>query len=141
MMQPVAKMSRPFLGGMVAQESVASSPSAMVDRVEPEMDASRRGDSSTKLDSTLESLVAHVEKKAKLPKEISQHVTDGKVLLQVWLINTKPETLAKLKELGFEMVAQPQTGRLVIGKLSVEQLKALTELSVVRYITLQAGAA
>jgi hypothetical protein len=76
-----------------------------------------------------------------LPEEVAKHVTDGKVLLQVWLINTKPETLAKLKELGFEMVAQPQTGRLVIGKLYVEQLKALTELSVVRYITLQGGVA
>ncbi len=141
LMQPAAKMSRSFLGGMVAQESVASSPPAMVDRVEPERDASRRGDSSTKLDSTLESLVAHVEKKAMLPERVAKHVTDGKVLLQVWLINTKPETLAKLKELGFEMVAQPKTGRLVIGKLSVEQLKALTELSVVRYITLQGGVA
>ncbi len=61
LMQPAAKMSRSFLGGMVAQESVASSPPAKVDRVEPERDDSRRGDSSGKMDSTLESLVGHVK--------------------------------------------------------------------------------
>ncbi len=95
---------------MVAQESVASSPPAMVDRVEPEKDDSRRGDSSSKMDSSLESLVEHVEKKTTLSQDVAQHVTDGKVLLQVWLTDTNPEALEKLKELGFEVVAQPKTG-------------------------------
>lgn len=141
LMQPAAKMSRSFHRGMIAQESVASSPPAMVDRVEPERDASRRRDSSTKLDSTLELLVAHVEKKATLSETVAKHVTDGKVLLQVWLIDINSETLEKLKEFGFEVVAQPKTGNLVIGRLSVEKLEAFSKLSVVRYITLQRVAA
>ncbi len=137
MMQPTAKMSRSFLGGKVARESVASSPPAMVDRVEPERDDSRLGDSSGKMDSTLQSLVEHVEKKSTLSQDMAQHVTDGKVLLQVWLKDNNPETLEKLKELGFEVVAQPKTGNLVIGRLSVEKLDAFSKLSEVRYLTLQ----
>ena len=137
MMQPIAKMSRSFLGGIVAQESVASSPPAMVDRVEPERDDSRRGNSSSKMDSTLQLLVEHVEKKSTLAQDIAKHVTDGKVLLQVWLTHTNSETLEKLKEIGFELVAQPKTGNLVIGRLSVGKLKAFSKLSVVRYVMLQ----
>ncbi|MCA9454839.1 MAG: hypothetical protein KC584_19745, partial [Nitrospira sp.] len=141
MMQPIAKMSRSFLGGKVARESVASSPPTMVDRMEPERDDSRLGDSSGKMDSTLESLVEHVEKAIALPNNLARHVTDGKVLLQVWLTDTNPETLEKLKELGFEVVTQPKTGTLVIGRLSVEKLKAFSKLSVVRYVTLQRASA
>jgi Ca-activated chloride channel homolog len=136
-MQPAAKTSRSFLEGKVARESVATSPQALVDRVEPEKDDSRRGDSSGKMDSTLESLVEHVEKAIVLPQDVAQHVTEGKVLLQVWLTDTNPETLEKLKEIGFELVAQPRTGNLVIGRLSVGKLKAFSKLSVVRYVTLQ----
>lgn len=137
MMQPIAKMSRSILGGKIARESVASSPPAMVDRVEPEKDDSRRGDSSSKMDSSLESLVEHVERTITLPQDVAQHVTDGKVLLQVWLTDTNPEALEKLKELGFEVVTHPKTGNLVIGRLFVEKLKAFSKLSVVRYVTLQ----
>ncbi|HSF10575.1 MAG TPA: VIT and VWA domain-containing protein, partial [Nitrospirales bacterium] len=137
LMQPAAKMSRSFLGGKVARESVASSPQTMVDRVEPERDDTRRGDYSSKMDSTLESLVEHVEKTIVLPQDVAQYVTDGKVLLQVWLKDTNPETLEHLKKIGFELMAQPKTGRLIIGKLAFEKLKALAELSMVRYITVQ----
>lgn len=137
MMQPIAKMSGSFLGGIVAQESVASSPPAMMDRVEPERDNSRRGALSSKMDSILQLLVEHVEKKSTLAQDIAKHVTDGKVLLQVWLTVTNPATLEKLKELGFEVVAQPKTGTFVIGRLSVEKMKAFLKLSVVRYVTFQ----
>ncbi|WP_447964625.1 VIT domain-containing protein [Nitrospira sp. Ecomares 2.1] len=137
LMQSPATMSRSFLRGKVAGESVASSPPAMMDRVERERDDSRRRDSSDKMDSTLQSLVEHVEKKFTLAQDVAQHVTDGKILLQVWLTDTNPETLEKLKELDFEVVAQPKTGTLVIGRLSVEKLDAFSKLSVVQYITLQ----
>lgn len=139
MMQSAAKMRRSFLGGKVAQETLAQSAPGMVDRVEPERDSIWRKDSAAKLDSSLESLVEHLENKTTLSEDVAQHVIDGKVLLQVWLTDTKPETLEKLKELGFEVVAQPKTGQLVIGRLSVEKLKAFSKLSTVRYITLQRG--
>jgi Ca-activated chloride channel family protein len=139
--QPSANMSRSFLGGVVAQEALAQSAPPMGDRAESEGDVSLHEDAFPKLDSKLQSIVAHVEKKATLPREFAQYVTDGKVLIQVYLTDTTTETLAKLKESGFAVVAQPKTGYLVIGRLPVEQLEALTKLSVVRYITLQRTAA
>ncbi len=130
-----------FLGGVVAQESFAPSAPAMGDRAETESGSSWRKDSVGKLDSTLELLVEHVKNKGQLPQDVTQFVTNGQVLIQVWLMDTTTETLAKLKESGFAVVAQPKTGYLVIGRLPVEQLEALTKLSVVRYITLQRTAA
>jgi Ca-activated chloride channel family protein len=135
MRQPAANMSRSFLGGIVAQESFAPSAPAMVDRAESESGSTWRKDSVGKLDSTLELLVEHAKNKGQLPQDVTQFVTNGQVLIQVWLTDTTTETLAKLKESGFIVVAQPKTGYLVIGRLPVEQLEALTKLPVVRYIT------
>jgi Ca-activated chloride channel family protein len=137
MIQPAAKMSRSFLGGKMSQEVLAPSAPAMVDRVEPESDVPLREDSALKLDSTLQAMMVHMKKKTILPEEVAQTVTDGKVCVQVWLTDTKPETLEKLKKLGFVMVVQPKAGHLVIGRLPVNQLEALAKLSVVRYVTLQ----
>ncbi|MDH5587552.1 MAG: hypothetical protein OEZ05_13085 [Nitrospirota bacterium] len=71
----------------------------------------------------------------------SAKVQDGKILVQVWLADTKEEVLSQLKKLGFKSFAQPKSGHLVIGYIPVEQLEALAKLSVVRYVTLQPAAA
>lgn len=57
---------------------------------------------------------------------------DGKVMVQVWLADTKKETMSQLKKLGFQSVAQPKSGYLVIGYISVEQLETLAKVSIVR---------
>ena len=71
----------------------------------------------------------------------SSLIHDGKVIVQVWLADTKEETLSQLKKLGFKSVAQPKSGHLVIGYIPVEQLEALAKLSIVRYVALQPAAA
>nr|HQU29838.1 VWA domain-containing protein [Nitrospirales bacterium] len=60
-MQPAAKLSRSFLGGVAAQESVVSSPPALVDRAEPERDEAFRTDPSTKMDPRLASIQEQIE--------------------------------------------------------------------------------
>ena len=45
--------------------------------------------------------------------------------------------LAQLKALGFELVLDPKTAKLVIGRLPVEKLEALAKLAVVRYVAPQ----
>ena len=67
-------------------------------------------------------------------------IQDGKVLIQIWLADTKEETLSQVKELGFTSVAQPKSGHLVIGYIAIEQLESLAKLSIVRYVTLQSAA-
>jgi hypothetical protein len=61
-------------------------------------------------------------------------VRGGKAEVQVWLADKSEATIASLKKLGFEIVLDPKTAKMVIGRVPVEKLAALAELEVVRYI-------
>ena len=139
-MQPAAKMSQRLLGGVAVQEAYSSAP-VMTDRLGGDSSTKNLNEPLSKLDA---SLLAMVDKK-KEGKDFSLDETaklqDGKVMVQVWLADTKEETLSQLKKLGFKSVAQPKSGHLVIGYIPVEQLEALSKLSSVRYITIQPAAA
>ena len=45
--------------------------------------------------------------------------------------------LAQLKALGFELILDPQTTKMVIGRLPIENLEKLAELKAIRYIAPQ----
>jgi hypothetical protein len=139
-MKPAAKMSQRLLGGVVAQETYSSAP-VMADRLEK--DSSRIGlnEPLSKLDASLLAMVDKRKEGKSLTEQESSLIHDGKVMVQVWLADTKEETLSQLKKLGFKSVAQPKSGHLVIGYISVGQLETLAKLSIVRYVTLQPVAA
>jgi hypothetical protein len=104
----------------------------MADRLEGDSSTLSLNEPLSKLDASLLTMVdKKKEGKTFLPDE-SARLQDGKVMVQVWLADTKEETLFKLKELGFKSVAQPKSGHLVIGYVPVEQLEALAKLSIVR---------
>jgi Ca-activated chloride channel homolog len=65
-------------------------------------------------------------------------VRDGKAEVQVWVTDKSNETLAQLKELGFEVVADPKSSKVVIGRLPIQKLEALAKLSFVKYVAPQA---
>jgi len=67
----------------------------------------------------------------------ARFIHSGKAEVQVWLTDKSPEAMAKLKELGFEVVLDPKTSKLVIGRLPIEKLGALSELKFVRYVAPQ----
>jgi hypothetical protein len=67
----------------------------------------------------------------------AKFIRNGKAEIQIWLTDKSEETLAKLKELGFEVVLDPKTAKLVIGRLPIEKLAALAELKSVRYVAPQ----
>jgi Ca-activated chloride channel family protein len=67
----------------------------------------------------------------------AKFVRDGKAEIQIWLNDKSDETMAKLKELGFEIVLDPKSAKLVIGRLPVDKLAALSELKFVRYVAPQ----
>jgi len=46
----------------------------------------------------------------------------------------KPEAIAQRKQLGFEVVLDPKTAKMIIGRLPIEKLAALAELKAVRYV-------
>jgi hypothetical protein len=67
----------------------------------------------------------------------ARFIHNGKAEIQIWLTDKSDETMAKLKELGFEVVLDPKTAKLVIGRLSIDKLAALAELKSVRYVAPQ----
>lgn len=75
--------------------------------------------------------------KAEPAADEARFIHNGKAELQIWLTEKSAETMAKLKELGFEVVLDPKTAKMVIGRLPIEKLAALAELKSVRYVTPQ----
>jgi Ca-activated chloride channel homolog len=67
----------------------------------------------------------------------AKFVRNGKAEVQIWLTDKSDETMAKLKELGFEVVLDPKTAKLVIGRLPIDKLAALVDLKSVRYVAPQ----
>jgi hypothetical protein len=64
-------------------------------------------------------------------------VRDGKAELQIWLTEKSDRTLGLLKQLGVEVILNPTTSKLVIGRVPVEKLEGLVKLNFVRYVAPQ----
>ncbi|MDT4955416.1 MAG: Ca-activated chloride channel [Acidobacteriota bacterium] len=91
-----------------------------------------------KLNPSLVALVDRLkDKNAKPGEDEAKFVHDGKAEIQVWLRDKSAETIAQLKALGFEVVLDPTTSKMVIGRVPIEKLAALAELKFVRYIAPQ----
>jgi hypothetical protein len=71
---------------------------------------------------------------AKPGADEAKFIRNGKAEVQIWLTEKSDETIARLKELGFEVVLDPKTAKLVIGRIPIEKLAALAELKSVRYV-------
>jgi len=67
----------------------------------------------------------------------ARFVKDGKADIQIWLTDKSTANLDQLKQLGFEVVLDPKSSKLLIGRISVEKLEALSKLEFVRYISPQ----
>lgn len=92
----------------------------------------------TKIHPSVLQVIERLKKKDMNPTTAeAQFVRNGKAELQVWLTDKSDEALAKLKELGFEVVLDPKTSKLVIGRLSLDKLEALADLKFVRYVAPQ----
>jgi Ca-activated chloride channel family protein len=88
-----------------------------------------------KLDPSLAAVIERLRKRqsAPLPGE-TQFIRNGKVEVQIWLKDTLPETIARLKTTGAEIVAQPKTGRIVLARIPLDKLVAVADLSIVIYL-------
>jgi hypothetical protein len=87
-----------------------------------------------KLHPALVTVVERLKKKIPIPSaEEITFVREGKAEIQIWLTDKSPENLAKLKEIGFEVILDPKTSKLVIGRLPIEKIEALSALDFVRF--------
>ncbi len=98
----------------------------------------KRRELTMKLQASLLAVADRLRKKdTKAGADEARFIRDGKAEIQIWLTDKSAENLAKLKELGFEVVLDPKSAKLIIGRLSIEKLEALTELKFVRYVAPQ----
>jgi TonB family protein len=95
----------------------------------------RRQESLAKLHPSVLGVVLRLENKATKPNaDEARFVHDGKAELEALLTEKSDAAIESLRKLGFEVVLNPQSSRLVIGRLPVDKLMALAELPVVRSI-------
>jgi hypothetical protein len=96
---------------------------------------------SNELEEKLHRLVFAVVQKLKNKEALSADesglIRDGKAEVQVWLTEKTEETIAQLKELGFEIVNDAKNSKVIFGRLPVEKLEALAKLKAVKYIAPQ----
>jgi hypothetical protein len=121
---------------MVTAESTEAD--AAYVRPKPSPEELRHEQLRTKTHPSILEVIERLKKKDTNPSaEEARFIRNGKAELQIWLTDKSDEALAKLKELGFEVVLDPKTSKLVIGRLPIEKLEALADLRFVRYVAPQ----
>lgn len=95
----------------------------------------KRRDMLAKMSPSIEAVIERLKNNnaQPTPDEI-KFVRNGKAELQIWLTEKSPEVLAQLKQLGFEVVVDPKSAKMIIGRLTIGKLAELAELKSVRYI-------
>ncbi|MDX6306805.1 MAG: Ca-activated chloride channel, partial [Blastocatellia bacterium] len=120
----------PATAVMVADEAIAIDGTR---NLSPE--EKKRADLQSKFHPTVLAVIDRLkDPKAKPGPDEVKFVRNGKAEVQIWLNDKSEETMAKLKEMGFEIVLDPKTAKMVIGRLPIEKLAALADLKFVRYV-------
>jgi Ca-activated chloride channel family protein len=121
--------------GKLPAADIVSQPDDVL-RVSPE--EQRQQQLQAKLHPSLFALVQRLNKKDAQPgADEAEFVREGKAELQIWLTDKSPEVLEQLKQLGFEVVLDPKTTKVIIGRLPVDKLEALAGIKAVRYVSPQ----
>ncbi len=122
--------------GRVNEAVTVTSDADAISIVEPE--EQKRRAALAKLQPSLAAIVERLRTKQGTPHaDEAKFVRNGKAEIQVFLSEKTPEVLAQLKALGFEIVLDPQSSKLVIGRIALDKLSTLAELKFVRYIAVQ----
>jgi hypothetical protein len=91
-----------------------------------------------KLHHSIRTVVERLRKKEALTSDDEAgFIHDGKAVVQLWLIEKSPANLAQLRELGFEVLLDVKNPRLIIGRISIDKLESLADLTFVSYVSPQ----
>jgi Ca-activated chloride channel family protein len=101
---------------------------------QPSPEEKKRQELLAKLNPSIAAVIERLKNKGQAANEEAKFVRNGKAEIQVWLADKSPETMAQLKQLGFEVVLDAKTAKMIIGRLPIEKLGALAELKSVRYV-------
>jgi len=123
----------------------ASAPKPMVMEALKDVDEARvlspeekaRREQQSKFHPSVLAVIDRLKNKTAATADEAKFIRAGKAEIQIWLDDKSEATIAKLKELGFEVVLDPTTSKMIIGRLPIEKLAALAELKSVRYVAPQ----
>jgi Ca-activated chloride channel homolog len=121
----------PNMPPTVSSISVSDEPTESLKPIENQpVDVARE-----KLHRAVFAVVERMRKKEALTAaEEAGFIHSGKAEVQIWLTEKSDEALAKLKELGFEVVLDAKNSKVIIGRLPVDKLEALANLKFVKYV-------
>jgi Ca-activated chloride channel family protein len=98
----------------------------------------KRADMQAKFHASVLAVVERLKaRNAVAGADEGKFIRNGKAEIKIWLTEKSDETIAALKALGFEVVLDPKSAKLVIGRLPIEKLAALADLKSVRYVAPQ----
>jgi Ca-activated chloride channel family protein len=90
-----------------------------------------------KIHPTVFNVVLRLRNKQPAGPDEGRFVQNDKAEVQVWLTEKSVEAMSKLKQLGFEVILDQKTSKLIIGRIPIQKLEALADLKFVRYISPQ----
>jgi Ca-activated chloride channel family protein len=123
---------------MVSSVTVSPSESLSGSDAVKVAETNHRAEVNRKLNRSVLTVVERLRNKEALTSaDEAGFIRDGKAEVQVWLTEKSEANLAKLKELGFEVIVNPMSPRLIIGRISIDKLEALAELTFVSYVSPQ----
>jgi hypothetical protein len=93
----------------------------------------QRADLLSRFHPSVLAVIDRLKGKTLAAPDESKFVRNGKAEVQIWFTDKSDEAMAKLKELGFEIILDPKTAKMVIGRLPIEKLALLAELKTIRY--------
>lgn len=105
------------------------------DRIRGDFPAEQRLDPpASKLHSEVANLIDRLKRKVPIQSQEARFVKGDRAELRITLVSKSKAALEKLKELGFEVIANPRGSNFVLGRLPLDRLEALAKLEFIRYI-------
>jgi Ca-activated chloride channel family protein len=132
---PMPPNMPPIVSGVAATTTKsADAPAARAELIEQK----QPNELQTKLHRSVLAVIEKLKKKEALTSaDEAGFIRNGKAEVQVWLTDKSVASLAKLKELGFEVVLDPKSSKLIVGRIAVDKLEALARLDFVKYVSPQ----
>ena len=87
-----------------------------------------------KLHTTIAALIKRIKTKAPAAPDEAKFVRTGKAEVQVWLADKSPKLIEQLRKLGLEILLEPKSARMIIGRIAVDRLEELAKLDAVTYV-------
>jgi Ca-activated chloride channel family protein len=126
----IARITGVIAYGFVAKDKTVT--------VAPQLQNVRVEIKPNKYQSSVKALVERLKNNQTQPSaNEAKFVSNGKAEIIVRLKELKPETIAELKKLGFEVLTEMTSANAVVGRIAVEKIAALAELDAVTFISPQ----